>query len=107
MPVIKTDDFYIGLNFERSVDVTWNRFSSSIWDVLTGFGGSVSSALTEITNFGKLIISRRKYLSSDICHKTYPLESHFPGEQWSYLAVDFNAVSSYFPGKVSLSVGTN
>ena len=58
MPVIKTDDFYIGLNFERSVDVTWNRFSSSIWDVLTGFGGSVSSALTEMTNFGKLIISR-------------------------------------------------
>ena len=43
MPVIETDDFEIGLNFERSVDVTWNRFSSSIWDVLTGFGGSVST----------------------------------------------------------------
>ena len=43
MPVIKTIDFSIGLNFELSVDVTWNRFSSSIWDVLTGFGGSVST----------------------------------------------------------------
>ena len=44
MPIIKTNDFEIGLNFELSVDVKWNRFSSSIWDVLTGFGGSVSSA---------------------------------------------------------------
>ena len=45
MPVIESDDFMIGLNFELSVDLTWNRFSSSIWDVITGFGGSVSIVL--------------------------------------------------------------
>ena len=49
MPVIESDDFYIGLNFELSVDLTWNRFSSSIWDVITGFGGSVSIVLYSIS----------------------------------------------------------
>ena len=43
MPVIKANDFEIGLNFELSVEVIWNRFSSNIWDVLTGFGGSVGT----------------------------------------------------------------
>ena len=42
MPVIEADKFFIGLFFDFAVDVTWNRFSSSIWDLLTGFGGSVS-----------------------------------------------------------------
>ena len=49
MPVIESDDFMIGLNFELSVDLTWNRFSSSIWDVITGFGGSVSIVLYSIS----------------------------------------------------------
>jgi hypothetical protein len=66
MPVIKTNDFEIGLNFELSVEVTWNRFSSSIWDVLTGFGGSVRTAWSTFSHnlliYFKNLISMLIYL---------------------------------------------
>ena len=39
--LIKSSLLEISLEFESSVDVTWNRFSSSVMDVFTGFGGSV------------------------------------------------------------------
>ena len=55
MPVISTNDFYIGLNFELSVDVTWNRFSSNVWVFLTGFGGSVRTAFANNSHFGQLL----------------------------------------------------
>ena len=99
MPVIETDDFEIVLNFELSVDVTWNRFSSSIWDVITGFGGSVSSAWHTFTSVS--------YSLKRSCFKFYcstcPMEILCSGEQWSNLAVDFNACSPRLPGKFFLS----
>ena len=39
--LIKSSLLEISLEFESSVDVKWNRFSSSVMDVFTGFGGSV------------------------------------------------------------------
>ena len=82
MPVIESDDFYIGLNFELSVDLTWNRFSSSIWDVITGFGGSVSIVLSPPLPTWLFQYSYEACL----------------GEQRSHLVVDPNACCPNLPG---------
>ena len=72
MPVIKSNYLEIALNFERSVDVTWNRFSSTIWGVLRGFGGSVSIALHKMLSFGKQTKAYSCYLKKKVFWVYFP-----------------------------------